>query len=147
MWCFYKLENEYTTKLNFTLQPLLKINLYTNKLSLCYTNPLCEQGLKTKFWKGTECNYSNDVMENPNHKYQGLEPVVIATHYFFIYLIFLSRELGKLRQGDINTKLATGNLSHTNIGLNSLIMNCTNQENVTTHAVDDSRSWVRIPPM
>ena len=32
-------------------------------------------------------------------------------------MIFLPRELAKLPQEDINTKLATANLSHTNIGL------------------------------
>ena len=31
-------------------------------------------------------------------------------------MIFPSMELCKLPQGDINTKLATSNLSHTNIG-------------------------------
>ena len=46
----------------------------------------------------------------------------------FVQIIFPSRELSKLSQGDINTKLATANLSHTNIGLASLIMNYTNQE-------------------
>ena len=34
------------------------------------------------------------------------------------------------QKGDINTKLATTNLSHINIGLTSMIMNCTNQETV-----------------
>jgi hypothetical protein len=43
-------------------------------------------------------------------------------------MIFPSRELGKLPQRDINTKLAPANLSHTNIGLTSMVMNYTNQE-------------------
>ena len=41
---------------------------------------------------------------------------------------FVSRELGKLPQRVVNTTLATANLSHTNTGLTSMIMNCTNQE-------------------
>ena len=36
-------------------------------------------------------------------------------------MLFPSKELSKLPQGDINTKLATANLSHTNIGLMSMI--------------------------
>ncbi len=46
----------------------------------------------------------------------------------FVQMIFPWRELGKLPHGDINTKLATANLSHTNIGLTSMIMSCTNRE-------------------
>ena len=41
-------------------------------------------------------------------------------------MIFLSRELDKLPQGDVNAKLATANLSKTNIGFTSKVMNCTN---------------------
>ena len=52
--------------------------------------------------------------------------------WLFVYpcvqMIFPSRELGKLPRGDINTKLATANLSHMNIGLTSMIMTCTNQD-------------------
>ena len=43
-------------------------------------------------------------------------------------MIFPSRELCKLPQEDLNTKLATANLSHTNIRLTSMIMSCVNQE-------------------
>ena len=43
-------------------------------------------------------------------------------------MIFLSRELSKLPLVDMNTKLATANLSYTNIGLTSMIMNYTIQE-------------------
>ena len=50
-------------------------------------------------------------------------------------MIFPSKELGKLPQGDINTKLAT-NLSRTNIGLTSMIMKCTNQE-IVIQELDD----------
>ena len=42
-------------------------------------------------------------------------------------MIFPLRELGKLPQGDINAKMATANLSHTNIGSMFMIMNCTQQ--------------------
>ena len=48
--------------------------------------------------------------------------------FCFVWMIFPSRELGKPTQRDINTKLATANLSHTKIGLTSMIMNYTNQE-------------------
>ena len=40
------------------------------------------------------------------------------------------KELGKLAQGDIHTKLATANLSYKNIGLMSTIRNYTNQETI-----------------
>ena len=33
-----------------------------------------------------------------------------------VFMIFLSRELNKLPQGDMNAKLLTANLCHTNIG-------------------------------
>ena len=47
----------------------------------------------------------------------------------FIQMIFPPRELGQLPQWDLNAKLATTNLSHTNMGLTSMIMNYTNQTN------------------
>ena len=45
----------------------------------------------------------------------------------FVWMIFPSRELGNPK-GDVNTKLATANLSHTNIGWRSMIISYTNQE-------------------
>ena len=54
--------------------------------------------------------------------------------YQFVYnmlvakMIFLSIEICKVLQRDINTEFATANLSHTNIGvMSTMIMNCTNQ--------------------
>ena len=46
-----------------------------------------------------------------------------------------SREFG--RQGDINTKLAIVNLSHTYIGLTPMIMNCTDKE-ILIQLLDDN---------
>ena len=45
-----------------------------------------------------------------------------------VFVIFLSNELSKLPQWDISTNVVTANLSNTNFGLTSMIMNCTNQE-------------------
>ena len=50
-----------------------------------------------------------------------------------VEMIFPSRELAKLPQGDLNTKLATANLSHTNI-VDAMVMSCTYQEVLTTTA-------------
>ena len=46
-------------------------------------------------------------------------------------MIFPARELGKLPQEGIKTKLATDNLFQRIIGLMSIIMNCINQEIVS----------------
>ena len=46
----------------------------------------------------------------------------------------------QLPQGDRNTNLATANLSHTIIGLTSMIMNCTNQETVIQLLDDNTYS-------
>ena len=50
--------------------------------------------------------------------------IIIIAYYYDLPI----KELGKLTQGDMHTKLARANLSHTKIGLTSMIMNCTNKE-------------------
>ena len=52
-------------------------------------------------------------------------------------LIFPSRDVSKLPNKEITTKLAMGNLSSTNIGLTFMVMYGTNQE-VVTHELDDN---------
>ena len=52
-------------------------------------------------------------------------PAVMAVDHVVACSHMITRELGKLPQGDF-TKVATANLSHTNIWLSSMIMNCTN---------------------
>ena len=53
---------------------------------------------------------------------------VVVFACLFIGMIFQSKKVSKLTQEDMNGKLATTNLSHTDIGLTSMITNCTNQE-------------------